>query len=72
MFSSKNLSPQQLSASTALVISIPISIGIYFFQLAWWIAVISFIVIFIGSYGLILFMVQSFVYRKIKIIYKLI
>ena len=72
MFSSKNLSPQQLSASTALVISIPISIGIYFFQPAWWIAVISFIVIFIGSYGLILFMVQSFVYRKIKLIYKLI
>jgi len=33
---------------------------------------ISFIIIFSGSYGLILFMVQSFVYRKIKLIYKLI
>ena len=72
MFSSKNLSPQQLSATTALIISFPISIGIYFFQPAWWIAMISFIVICSGSYGLILFMVQSFVYRKIKLIYKLI
>lgn len=72
MFSAKNLSPQQLSATTALIISIPISIGIFFFQPVWWIALISFFVIFSGSYGLILFMVQSFVYRKIKLIYKLI
>ncbi|MEO6729941.1 MAG: ATP-binding protein [Ferruginibacter sp.] len=72
MFSAKNLSPQQLSATTALVISIPVSIGIYFFQPSWWIAFISFGVIYMGSYWLILFMVQSFVYRKIKLIYKLI
>ena len=72
MFSSKNLSPQQLSATTALIIALPISIGIYFFQPLWWVALISFIIILSGSYGLILFMVQSFVYRKIKLIYKLI
>src|SRR6187397_3113820 len=72
MFSAKNLSPQQLSATTAFTIALPISVGIYYFQPAWWIALISFFVIFLGSYGLILFMVQSFVYRKIKLIYKLI
>lgn len=72
MLSSKNLSPQQLSASTALIISLPISIVIYFFQPEWWIALLSFFIIYAGSFGLILFMVQSFVYRKIKLIYKLI
>ena len=72
MFSAKNLSPQQLSAATALIISIPISIGIYFFQPLWWVAVIAFVIIYTGSYGLVLFMVQIFVYRKIKLIYKLI
>ncbi|MEO6550546.1 MAG: ATP-binding protein [Ferruginibacter sp.] len=72
MISAKNLSPQQLSTSTAIIIALPISVGIYFFQPAWWIAMLSFVVIFSGSYGLILFMVQSFVYRKIKLIYKLI
>ncbi len=72
MFSSKNFSPQQLSALTALIISVPISIGIYFFHPVWWIALSSFIVIFWGSFGMILFMVQKFIYRKIKLIYKLI
>ena len=72
MFSQKNLSPQQLSASTALIISIPFVVGSYFFQPAWWLPPVGFIVIFGAIYGLVLFMVQSFVYRKIKLIYKLI
>ncbi len=72
MFSAKNLSPQQLSSATAFIIALPISTGIYYFKPVWWIAGLSFIIIFIGSFGLILFMVQQFVYRKIKLIYKLI
>ncbi|MEO6722477.1 MAG: ATP-binding protein [Ferruginibacter sp.] len=72
MFSAKNISPQQLSGSTALIISVPIGLGIYFLKPDIWTALTSFILIFLGSYGLILFMVQNFVYRKIKLIYKLI
>jgi two-component system phosphate regulon sensor histidine kinase PhoR len=72
MFSAKNFSPQQLSALTALILAVPIAAGIYFFYPVIWVALISFAVIFGGSYGLILFMVQKFVYRKIKLIYKLI
>ena len=72
MFSQKNLSPQQLSATTAFIISLPFVIGSYFLQPAWWIPLVCFGVIFSASYELILFMVQSFVYRKIKLIYKLI
>jgi two-component system, OmpR family, phosphate regulon sensor histidine kinase PhoR len=72
MLSTRNLSPQQLSAFTAGILSIPISIGIFIFKPIWWIAPVSFIIIFIGSYALILFTLQKFIYRKIKLIYKLI
>jgi two-component system phosphate regulon sensor histidine kinase PhoR len=72
MLSAKNLNPQQLSAVTAIIIALPISIAIYYFQPLWIVAVIALVIIFFGTYGLILFMVQQFVYRKIKLIYKLI
>src|SRR3982751_3628213 len=72
MFSTKNLTPQQLSALTAVIIAMPISMAIYYFHPVWFAPVVSFIIISAGSYGLILFMVQQFVYRKIKLIYKLI
>lgn len=72
MFSSKNLSPQQLSAFTAVLIALPVSLGIYFLNHVWWLALIAFGIVFLGAYGLVLFMVQQFIYRKIKLIYKLI
>ena len=72
MLSARHLSPQQLSALTAGILSVPISLGIYIFEPVWWIAPLSFLIIFTGSYGLILFTLQTFIYRKIKLIYKLI
>jgi two-component system, OmpR family, phosphate regulon sensor histidine kinase PhoR len=72
MLSQKNLSPQQLSALTALVLSVPIAVGIFVFKPVWWVAVISFVIIFIGSFALISYTLQKFIYRKIKLIYKLI
>lgn len=72
MVSKKNPSPQQLSALTAGMLSIPIALGIFIFKPVWWIALLSLVVIFFGSYGLILFSLQTFIYRKIKLIYKLI
>jgi two-component system, OmpR family, phosphate regulon sensor histidine kinase PhoR len=72
MFPGKNLSPQQLSAITALMLSIPISAGIYFLQQDWKIAFVALLIIFCGSYGLVFFILQDFIYRKIKLIYKLI
>ena len=72
MHSQKNLSPQQLAALTALALSVPIAIGIFVFKPVWWIALLSMVIIFLGSFGLILFTLQTFIYRKIKLIYKLI
>ncbi len=72
MFDKKNFSPRQLSLLTALILSVPISIWIYFLKQAWEETVISFAVIFFGSYLLILSIFQRFIYRKIKLIYKFI
>ena len=72
MPSTKNLSPKQLSALTAGFISVPISAGIYAFTGKGLIGVGSLVVIFLGCYGMILFTLEKFIYRKIKLIYKLI
>lgn len=72
MLNKKNFSPRQLSVLTALILSIPISTWIFFLKPAWQEAVISFAVIFLGSYFLILYIFQRFIYRKIKLIYKFI
>jgi two-component system, OmpR family, phosphate regulon sensor histidine kinase PhoR len=72
MFDKKNLSPQQLSAFTALVLSIPISLGIFVMQQNWKDGLIAFVIIFTGSYFLIFSIIQNFIFRKIKLIYKFI
>jgi len=72
MFSTKNLTPRQLSAFTAFILAAPISGGIYILTGNWKIGLGSFIFIFAGSFGLILFTLEKFIYRKIKLIYKFI
>jgi two-component system, OmpR family, phosphate regulon sensor histidine kinase PhoR len=68
----KNLSPKELSAFTALVLSIPISLGFFIIHKNWITGLVSFVLIFFGSYFLILSIIQNFIYRKIKLIYKFI
>jgi len=72
MFSTKNISPQQLSAFTALIISVPVALGIYLLHPTWWAGLLAFGVVFGGSYLLVLATLQRFIYRKIKLIYKFI
>ena len=72
MFSTKNISPRQLSAFTALVLAVPIGLLVYIIVKNWWWAVGSFIVIAGGAYLLISFVLERFIYRKIKLIYKFI
>lgn len=68
----KNLSPKELSAFTALALSIPISLGFFMIHRSWMTGLISFVLIFSVSYFLILSIIQNFIYRKIKLIYKFI
>lgn len=72
MFSAKNISPRQLAAFTAFVLAVPISLLIGYIEKSWWIGLICVVVIFGGSYLLISFMLERFIYRKIKLIYKFI
>jgi two-component system phosphate regulon sensor histidine kinase PhoR len=72
MFKTKNFSPQQLSAFTALILSVPVAAGIGLLTFDWLVALISLGVVFAGAYLLIRFVLESFIYRKIKLIYKFI
>jgi two-component system, OmpR family, phosphate regulon sensor histidine kinase PhoR len=72
MLSTKNISPRQLSFFTALFLSVPFSFLVFILDKKWWVAAISFIFILAGSYFLISFVLEQFIYRKIKLIYKFI
>ena len=72
MLATKNLSPQQLSLYTAAILSAPITLGYYLMHSRWWVALLVFVIIFIGSFLLIQFTLERFIYRKIKLIYKFI
>jgi two-component system phosphate regulon sensor histidine kinase PhoR len=72
MQSTKNLSPRQLSTLTAAVLAVPIAAGVYILTGNRLVGVTSLLIVFFGSYGLILFTLETFIYRKIKLIYKLI
>jgi two-component system, OmpR family, phosphate regulon sensor histidine kinase PhoR len=72
MFSTKNLSPRELSAFTAGLLALPVSLGAFFLTGSWVVCISSMIVVFAIGYILILFTLERFIYRKIKLIYKLI
>ncbi len=72
MFLTKNLSPQQLSFLTALALSTPIGLLIFIIEQSWLWGLASFIIVLGGSYLLISFVLEKFIYRKIKLIYKFI
>ena len=72
MLSTKNLSPRQLSVLTAIVLALSNSILFYFVDFKLMSALFAFIGTFIGSYILISWVLEWFIYRKIKLIYKFI
>ena len=72
MFSTKNISPRQLALFTAVILAIPLSLVIYIVMKSWAWGLVSFLLILGGSYLLIAAMLERFIYRKIKLIYKFI
>ncbi len=72
MFSIKNISPRQLSAFTALALAAPIGLLLGAVEKKWDVGLIYFAIVFAGSYFLISFVLERFIYRKIKLIYKFI
>lgn len=72
MLEAKNLSPRQLALFAALILSFTISLGIWGLQKSWETAVLAFSIIFLGTYLLVFYIIQHFIYRNIKLIYKFI
>jgi len=72
MFSLKNISPRQLAAFTAIILAIPVGLLIGLVEHSWRWGLLTAIIIFAGSYFLVSFVMERFIYRKIKLIYKFI
>ena len=72
MFKQKNLSPKQLAALTALILSVIIATSVFLLIHDWRYWVAYFFISFIFAYLLVHQILDFFVYRKIKLIYKLI
>ena len=72
MFSIKNISPRQLSAFTALGLAIPIGVLLWIIEKDWVTVLVCVLLIFLGSFFLFSFVLERFIYRKIKLIYKFI
>lgn len=72
MFDPKNLSPRQLSFYTALVLAVPVSLIMYIVEQRWMLALGIFVGLLVTAYLIILVVLERFIYRKIKLIYKFI
>jgi two-component system, OmpR family, phosphate regulon sensor histidine kinase PhoR len=70
--STKNISPRQLSFFTALIIALPLSTLVFFIERSWIWAAGTFLFVLGGAYLLISYVLERFIYRKIKLIYKFI
>lgn len=72
MFKNKNLSPRQLALLTALVLSSLIGLSVFVLITNWKLLLAYFIVCFVVVYLLVFQILELFIYKKIKLIYKLI
>jgi two-component system, OmpR family, phosphate regulon sensor histidine kinase PhoR len=72
MFSEKNISPRQISFFTALALAVPSSLLVFIYERKWVPLIVSFFIVLFGGYLLISFVLERFIYRKIKLIYKFI
>lgn len=72
MLGNKNISPQQLSAFTALVLAAIFSVASLLLRFSWLSFLLTFIAVFLVVYTLLNYVIRYFIYRKIKLIYKFI
>lgn len=72
MFKEKNLSPKQLAVLTALLLSSIIGLSVFVLFAKWDLLLAYFVASFIVIYLIVYQILEYFIYRKIKLIYKLI
>ena len=72
MFGNKNITLRLLALYTALILAVVFSLASLAFSPTWYALAIVFVLVFLVSYGLLYYVMQQFIYRKIKLIYKFI
>lgn len=72
MFDTKNIPPRQMALFNAITISVVAALTNFIFNREWWESLATFAGLFILSYSLTYFIIQRFIFRKIKLIYKFI
>jgi two-component system phosphate regulon sensor histidine kinase PhoR len=72
MVNTQNLNPKQLSALAALIISILVATALYLLIQNWKYSLIALLLVFTLSYFIIQLAIETFINRKIKLIYKFI
>lgn len=72
MLSTKNTTPKRVALLTAFALALPESLLVYAVEQKWLWALLSFLIFFAGGYLLISYVLERFIYRKIKLIYKFI
>ena len=72
MFAKKNFSPQQAAMVSSLPVALLAAIAVYVYTALWLHATIFFLLLWLVAYLAIFYTIKRFVYRKIKLIYKLI
>lgn len=72
MFGNKNITLRLLAVYTALILAVLFSLASLAFEPPWYGLVIIFVLVFLIAYGLFYYVMQQFIYRKIKLIYKFI
>lgn len=72
MFDARNITPRQIAAINALTLAVMVGIASFIYTGNPWISVVSFALLFLLSYLLITYFTERFIYRQIKLIYKLI
>lgn len=66
----KNSSPQSIAGIAALVVALFSAIVVSFSAQQVWLSVLNFVAVFVSGYFIFLYLLQEFIYRKIKIIFK--
>jgi two-component system, OmpR family, phosphate regulon sensor histidine kinase PhoR len=72
MFSAKNISPRQLSLFTAFMLAIPVGIFVGYLKKDWVWGLAAFALMLTAAFLLIGFVLEKFIYRKLKLIFKFI
>jgi two-component system phosphate regulon sensor histidine kinase PhoR len=72
MFAKKNFSPQQAALVSSLPIALLAALAVYGYSEMWLPSLIFFCILWLVAYLLIFYTIKRFIYRKIKLIYKLI